>query len=163
MPLDAGVVVCPLVTACRAAPCRACLRFFFLLLIACLLGLIAYLWQPAYGGCLEQSLAQAPRYPQLSRVMMMICDHTRGTCAGVLLRGCVCRHGVPEHVLDLLGPVQDAEGGCDDGVPHVWWHAGLVSQGVQQPRGEGGGAISGHLKIMLWYWRWSWRWWRWWR
>lgn len=127
---------------------RAC---FFAL--DCLLRLVASLWQAAYGGCLEQSLAHAPRYPQLSRVMMMmmmICDRTRGTCAPV--RGCVCRHGVPEYVLDLLGPIQDAQRGCYDGVPHVSWHAGLAAQGVQQPRGEGGGAISGHLMIKLWWW-----------
>lgn len=45
----------------------------------------------------------------------------------------------------LFWPVQDAQGGGDDGVPHVAWHAWLAAQGVQQARGEGGGAISGHL------------------
>lgn len=117
VPLDAGVVVCPLVTACSRL-CPACL--------------LAYLWQPAYGGCLEQSLAQAPGYPQLSRV---ICDRARGTCAWVVC----CRHGVPVDGLDLLGPVQDAQRGGDDGVPHVGWHARLAAQGFQQPRGDGVG------------------------
>lgn len=120
VPLDAGVVVCPLVTAC---------------LFVCPICLLAYLWQPAYGGCLEQSLAQAPRYSQLSRV---ICDRTRGTCARVR------RHGVPVDGLDLFRPVQDAQRSSDDGVPHVGWHARLAAQGVQKPWLEGGGVVSGH-------------------
>lgn len=97
-----------------------------------------YLWQPGYGGRLEQSLAYTAGDPEL----LFLCH------VGAVLEAAAAvasAHGVCIDDGDGFWAVEDAEGGHDDEVPHAFGEVRLAAEGVQQLRRDHFGLRGIHL------------------